>query len=89
MRNNRQDLIMDMLLKLDDRLDRLEDGGVETGKTLVLINANLAEHMRRTALIEEELKPVKDHVSMVRGVGAFLGILALVATVVAAFKGSL
>lgn len=71
--------IHDMLVKLDIRMDSVD-------QTLVKHDMNLQEHMRRTAMLEEELKPVRRHVYMVQGVGAFLGLLAIAATIYLAFK---
>lgn len=46
--------------------------------TLAEQHVSLKEHMRRTKMLEEDMKPVKQHVNMVQGVGAFLLILAAV-----------
>ena len=66
--------------KLDDTNEHLSSIDV----TLAKQHVSLAEHMRRTSLIEEELKPIKKHVDMVQGiikfllsVGALTGILEL------------
>lgn len=73
---NKQDMnyIHDLLVKLDSRID-----------DLTLISArhdeNLKEHMRRTEILESELRPVKTHINMVQGVGAFIATLALLATI--------
>lgn len=72
--------------KLDDRLDSVD-------KTLVKQEANLAEHMRRTEILEQqhmhiesELEPVKNHVNQVKGVIKLLSfILPLIATIIAAY----
>jgi hypothetical protein len=73
------DEILKKLDKLDDRLDSMD-------KTLVKQEANLAEHMRRTEVLEEsveyirksELKPIQNHVVMVEGVIKFIGFLSVV-----------
>ena len=53
--------------KLDHRLDSVD-------KTLVRQEENLKEHMRRTALLEEEVQPIKAHVHQLRGAGKFLAL---------------
>lgn len=63
--------VIEKLDKLDDRLDSMD-------KTLVKQEVNLKEHMRRTALLEDELKPVKKHVSHVEGAFKLLGALSLI-----------
>lgn len=65
--------VMDMLLRLDERLDSVD-------KTLVRQEIQLAEHIRRTELLEHatsrleediyhELQPLKEHVARVGVIG--------------------
>jgi hypothetical protein len=70
----------------DDRLDRIESkidkivehiGSVDV--TLAKQEVSLAEHIRRTALIEDKLKPVESHVHMVNGAFKLVGLLSTVA----------
>ena len=68
---------------VDSRLDSIE-------KVLISQEMNLKEHMRRSdnleALVnliqEKDLKPLHKHVSQVEGVFKFLGLVALVLTIV-------
>lgn len=64
--------IADKLDKIDDRLNSID-------KTLAAQHVSIEEHIRRTNLLENDLKPVKRHVTMVEGVLKFLGALAMVA----------
>lgn len=67
-----EERILDKLDKLDDRLNNID-------KTLVKQEENLAEHMRRTDLLEKKFEPVEDHVKHVTGIGkaiAFIGVIA-------------
>jgi len=68
-----------------DRLNNIEKCLYEIDKTLTINTEHLAEHMRRTAIMEEELRPVTKHVDQMRGAGKLLALLALVATIVSAF----
>ena len=52
--------------KLDERLDRIE-------LILERNTQSLADHIRRTEILETEMKPVKDHVAMV---GAWAKLVA-------------
>lgn len=70
--------IEDMLEKIDTRLDNMD-------MTLVKQEANLAEHMRRTEILESELRPLKSHVDKVKGgiqlikiIGSTLVVFALI-----------
>ena len=71
--------IHDFLAKLDSRLDDIHEVQIKQA-------ASLDEHIRRTELLEDQLEPIRKHVHMVQGVGAFIGLLALVATILAVFK---
>lgn len=81
--NNDMQFIHDLLAKIDSRLDDMHEVQVRHDE-------NLKEHMRRTEILESELKPIKNHVDKVTTIGQFLlgavGLLALVATIYAALK---
>lgn len=69
--------------ELDKRLDNIE-------KVLLAQEINLKEHMRRTDALEKlmetirekEMLPIQKHVNMVEGVFKFLGLIALLLTIV-------
>lgn len=78
--------MLDKIDKLDERLDNID-------KTLVRQEANLKEHMRRTEQNEimiqemiEQIKPIETHVAMVNGVLKFIGFLSLLLGVAVAVK---
>jgi hypothetical protein len=79
MKRSDMQFIHDLLAKLDSRLDDIHEVQIKQ-------QASLEEHIRRTSLLEEQMEPVRKHVYMVQGVGAFIGLLALVATILAVFK---
>jgi hypothetical protein len=66
----------------DTKLDRINERLHSIDKTLALNTQQLAEHMRRTALLEKEMQPVSKHVQQMQGAAKLLGILALIATVI-------
>lgn len=70
---------------LEGRLTSIESTLHNMDKTLAVNTEHLADHMRRTALIEEELKPVVKHVEQMRGAAKLLGLLALIATIASLF----
>jgi hypothetical protein len=78
-------LINEFHKETDTRLDNIE-------KVLILQEANLREHIRRTELLEEEqkairqkdLEPIKKHVAMMQGAGKFVGLVSIVAGIIAA-----
>jgi hypothetical protein len=76
---NDMKFIHDLLSKVDSRLDDIHEVQIKQ-------QASLDEHIRRTAILEKQISPIQKHVHMVQGVGAFLGVMALIATIVAVFK---
>lgn len=72
------DKVADKIEKLDERLDSID-------KTLVKQEANLKEHMRRTELLEEDLRPIRRHVNMLEGSLKFLGVVLIVLSIISVF----
>lgn len=73
----------------DKRLDRIETKLDDTNEKLGSIDSTLAaqhislkEHMRRTAMLEKELKPIQKHVSMVQGALKLVSIIAMLAAII-------
>lgn len=67
--------MIDWWERLDSKLDKLDDRLDALDKTSVKQELNLAEHMRRTELLEaqhdnfqNELSPIKSHVDQVKTV---------------------
>lgn len=81
MSDNNSGRILDKLDKLDERLDTAV-------LTLARNTEHLAEHMRRTAILEEELRPVKAHVELMNNL-AKVGSAALAALLAAKSLGFL
>lgn len=79
--------VHDMVVKVDSRVDDLYELMQEQIKINVSNTEILKEHQRRSLANEESLELLKRHIHMVQGVAAFLGVLALVATIYMAVKG--
>jgi len=64
----------------DDRkaaqLDRIESRLDSIDVTLVRNTAQLEEHIRRTEILEEEIKPVKAHVSLMNNTAKIIALIA-------------
>lgn len=73
--DNRFDKLEEKLDKLDNRLD-----GVHV--TLVKQHSSLAEHMRRTELLENALIPVKEQQAQIIGAGKLVAMLGVIASIV-------
>ena len=83
-------LILEKVNKLDDHLDSVD-------KTLIKQEANLAEHMRRTDLLETQVKSIQDEIVEIQkpitvaiGIGKIIGWISvavgIVATVISIVK---
>lgn len=59
---------------------------IKIDKTLYANTKSLNEHMRRTELLEEEAKSFKAHMEQMKGASKLLGLLALIATILAVMK---
>lgn len=76
---------------VEDRLDRINERLDDIIKVQIEQAADLKHHIYRTGLaedhlrkLEDELKPVKAHVSMVNGILKGIGGLAVLASIVKA-----
>lgn len=64
-----------VLAKIDDRLSKID-------VTLAAQHESLRDHIRRTELLEEQIKPVNEHVHELKGIikfFKFIGVLAVIA----------
>jgi hypothetical protein len=82
--------IHDLLVKLDDRLDSMDQKLHSLDKTTVLQQVSLDEHIRRTNLIEQKLEPIEKHVNTVQtittSVAKFVSGIAVLVGIVAAVR---
>ena len=70
------------LARIEDKLDKVVEKIGSIDVTMARNTEQLAEHMRRTELLEEEVKPISTHVANLKGVTKLLAILALLAGVI-------
>lgn len=62
--------------RIYDKLDKIEDKLGDIDVTMVKQEENLREHMRRTDILEGEVKPIKKHVDQVKAVFKFIAFLS-------------
>jgi len=76
---------------MEKRLDRIQNkldsvdsklGSIDTH--MAVYNEELKEHIRRTELLENEVRPIKVHVLQVKGAFKLLTVLSIISTVVIA-----
>lgn len=65
------------LERIEAKLDDLVERQGEMNVTLEKQHQSLRDHMRRTQLLENEIKPVKKHVAMVEGALKLVGLISL------------
>lgn len=70
--------------RIESKLDTIVDDIGAMKVTSAEQHIVLKEHVRRTELLEEAVKPLEKHVYMVNGVLKFLGVLGLLASIVEA-----
>ncbi len=66
--------IEEKLDKIDERIDKID-------KALAVNNTLLEYHIKRTDLLEAEVKPLKGHVLKAQGILVFIGVLSSVIAV--------
>lgn len=66
------------LIRIETKIDDTNDHLASIDVTLSAQHVSLKEHIRRTAILEEDLKPIKRHVDMMNGALKLLGVITLV-----------
>lgn len=79
-------LVIEKLDKMDHKLDKLDNRVDNVDVTLAKQEVSLSEHIRRTALLEEDVRPIKKHVNNVQGALKLLGLISLLAGIAAVLK---
>ncbi len=70
---------MDDLKRFEFKLDKIDQRINNIDVTLSSQAEVLKEHVRRTNLLEEQIRPIQKHVAMVDGITKFIGILGILA----------
>lgn len=63
--------------RIESKIDTLHDKLSSIDATLIQQHEQLAYHIKRTDLLEDDIKPIKKHVAAVEGAIKFIGVLAL------------
>lgn len=86
--DNRNELLLDLVQEVRQDVKGLDNHLSGIDKTLVLQHEQLATHIMRTNLLQEEMKKVNRHIGMVEGgikvigsVSIVLGILELISRI--------
>ena len=73
--------------KIEEKLDRIDRRIDSIDKHLAVYNTQLKFHIKRTDMLEEEIKPLKAGVIKAQGAMMFVGVLATVISIGVALWG--
>ena len=68
-------------MKIQDKLDKIIDVQSNQAKTLERLTVTVEDHVRRTSILEEDVRPIKKHVAMVEGALKLIAMLGMLATI--------
>ena len=72
---------MKELDKIDRKLEKIDERIDSIDKHLAVYNSQLRFHIKRTDMLEEELKPLKSSLIKAQGAIMFIGLLATIISV--------
>lgn len=70
------------LIRIEDKIDGIHDKISAIDTTLAAQHESLKHHIKRTDMLEAELKPIRKHVDMVSGALKFIGIIAALVAII-------
>jgi len=73
--------------KIEEKLDKIDRRIDNIDKHLAVYNTQLKFHIKRTDMLEEEIKPLKAGVVKAQGAMMFVGVLATVISIGIALWG--
>lgn len=72
--------------RIETKIDDISEHLAETNIILAKQHESLKMHMKRSDMLEESLKPLQKHVSMVDGALRLIGVMAAVAAIIEALR---
>lgn len=73
------------LIRIEDKLDKIVDRLGSVDITLAKQHDQLEYHIKRTNLLEAELRPVRDHVNMIKVAVKYISVIAVIVGIVKVF----
>ena len=73
------------LVRIEDKIDKIFERMASVDVTLVKQHGQLEYHIKRTDLLESELKPVRDHVRLIQAALRWLSVIGIIAGVAKLF----
>lgn len=75
---------MEDLTRVLDKIDKIDDKLAIIDTTLLRNTITLEEHIRRTSILESEIKPLKKHVTLVESFFKIIGFTSTLVGIIAA-----
>ena len=72
--------------RIESKVDKVHDSIASIDSTLASQHISLKEHIRRTEILEAEVRPIKDHVAFMQAILRLVSVLAASVGVAVAFK---
>jgi hypothetical protein len=70
--------------RIEQKIDKIADTLTEQAVTLGRLTVTVEDHVKRTNILEDDIKPIKKHVAMVEGALKFIGLLGILAGIIQA-----
>lgn len=67
--------------RIEDKLDKVAGDQVDIKVHIAEIKKDLRYHIKRTDLLEADIKPVKKHVATVQAILKILGLISIIAAI--------
>lgn len=74
----------DKLHRIEEKVDKVVDSIARIDVTLAAQHESLKYHIKRTDMLETDIKPLEAHVHAVQGILKMVGLVSVMAGVVAA-----
>lgn len=74
--------LKEQLNKIEKKVDNIDERIDSIDTHMAVYNQELKDHIRRTELLEEAVKPIQDHVSKVSGALKLLASTGIILTII-------
>lgn len=72
--------------RIEDKIDKITDHMSAIDVTLTAQHVTLQEHIKRTEILENEMKPIQRRMDMVQGAIALIALIGTIIGIIAFFK---
>ena len=76
----------DRLIRIEEKIDAINEHLGRIDVTLAKQHDQLEYHIKRTNLLEEQVRPISEHVTFMKVLAKWLGVAALFAAIAKVFQ---